>query len=94
MGRARTAPRPSDPIDRLRFAFASCSHYELGYFSAYRHMAEESPDLVLFLGDYIYDYTVPPAYADRTVRKHDGPMAMDLTGYRNRFALYRTDPDL
>lgn len=46
-------------IDRLRFAFASCSYWELGYFSAYRHMLRGAPDLVLFLGDYIYEYTVP-----------------------------------
>lgn len=57
-------------------------------------MAEENPDLILFLGDCIYEYTVPVAYADRTVRKHDGPTATNLVGYRNRHALYRTDPDL
>ena len=43
-------------VDRLRFAFGSCANYELGYFSAYRHLAAERPDLVLFLGDYIYEY--------------------------------------
>ena len=67
---------------------------EMGYFSAYRHMAAENPDLLLFLGDYIYECTYPPAYADRIARKHDGPTASDLVGYRNRSALYRSDPDL
>lgn len=94
VGRTRTAPAPTERIDRLRFAVASCSHWEFGYFSAYRHMAAENPDLVVFLGDYIYEYTVPAALAERTVRKHDGPTARDLVGYRNRYALYRTDPDL
>ncbi|WP_072389369.1 alkaline phosphatase D family protein [Hyphomicrobium sp. CS1BSMeth3] len=94
IGRTRTAPAATDNVDHLRFAFASCSHYELGYFSAYRHMAADDPDLVLFLGDYIYEYTVSQEYADRTVRKHDGPTAVDLVGYRNRYALHRTDPDL
>lgn len=94
VGRARTAPAPTDPLAQLRFGFASCSHYELGYFSAYRHMAAENFDLVLFLGDYIYEYTVPDIQKDRIVRKHDGPTATDLIGYRNRYALYRTDPDL
>lgn len=93
-GRARTAPAPTDPLAQLRVGFASCSHYELGYFSAYRHMAAENFDLVLFLGDYIYEYTVPDIQAARIVRKHDGPIATDLVGYRNRYALYRTDPDL
>jgi alkaline phosphatase D len=57
-------------------------------------MAAEHPDLVLFLGDYIYEYTVPAIQADGIVRRHDGPTATDLAGYRNRHALYRTDPDL
>jgi len=94
IGRSRTLPGPDEPTERLRFAFASCSHWELGYFSAYRHMAAENPDLVLFLGDYIYEYTVAAEHAARIVRRHDGPTATDLTGYRNRYALYRTDPDL
>jgi alkaline phosphatase D len=94
IARTRTAPMPGHRLERLRFAFASCSNWELGYFSAYRHMAAENPDLVVFLGDYIYESTVPDALADRTVRRHEGPAATDLTGYRNRYALYRTDPDL
>ena len=94
IGRARTAPSPDAKLDRLRFAFASCSNYQVGYFSAYRHIAEESPDLVIFLGDYIYEYTYTGSNADRVVRKHDGPTATDLAGYRNRYALYRTDLDL
>ena len=94
VGRARTTPAPGDGLERLRFAFASCSNWQLGYFSAYRHMAEEEPDLVIFLGDYIYEYTLSPASQGRIVRPHDGPTATDLAGYRNRYALYRTDPDL
>ena len=96
IGCARTAPAPSDALARLRFAFASCSNWQLGYFSAYRHMREEQPDLVVFLGDYIYETTIPAssAAAARIVRPHDGPTATDLAGYRNRYALYRTDPDL
>jgi phosphodiesterase/alkaline phosphatase D-like protein len=54
----------------------------------------ENPDLVIFLGDYIYENTYPDAQADRIVRKHDGPTASDLASYRNRYALYRTDADL
>ena len=36
-------------------AFASCAHYEEGYFTAYRRMAEDNPGLILHLGDYIYE---------------------------------------
>jgi alkaline phosphatase D len=92
IGRALTAPAPGTKLERLRFACASCSNYESGYFAAYRHLAAEQPDLVLFLGDYIYEYldTHRP-----TVRTHsDGVEATTLTTYRNRYAQYRTDPDL
>ena len=92
IGRAITAPAPGAKLDRLRFAFASCSHYEYGYFSAYRHLTDESPDLVLFLGDYIYEFT---SRRRPTLRQHsDGVTATTLPTYRNRYAQYRTDPDL
>src|SRR5262249_53641394 len=54
-GRTRTAPLPGANPDRLSFAFASCQQYEQGYFAAYRHMARDDLDLMLFLGDYIYE---------------------------------------
>ena len=94
IGLARTAPTPDTRLDRLRFGFASCSNWQHGYFSAYRHMAAEKLDLIIFLGDYIYESTAGGVNADKVLRKHDGPTAVDLTGYRNRYALYRTDPDL
>jgi len=94
IGLARTAPASDAKPPSMRFAFASCSNWQVGYFSAYRHMAAENPELVIFLGDYIYEQTVAGENANKVLRKHDGPTAIDLTGYRNRYALYRTDPDL
>ena len=95
IGRARTAPAPGQPIERLRVAMASCAHYEVGWFSAYRHMAAEQPDLTLFLGDYIYEYSYDPARRPDLVRRHESFREVeDLAGYRRRYALYRTDPDL
>jgi len=92
IGRARTTPAPDQPLYRLKLTFASCAHYELGHFSAYRHMAAENADLTLFLGDYIYEFT----YENRAnaVRWHGQPTASTLAGYRHRYACYRTDPDL
>ena len=46
---------PSSSPERLRFGFASCQHFEDGFYTAYQHMAAEDLDLVLFLGDYIYE---------------------------------------
>jgi alkaline phosphatase D len=92
VGRAMTAPSPGAPLARLNFGFASCSNYEHGYFAAYRHLADEAPDLVLFLGDYIYEYA---DLRGGTVRRHsDGVEAKTLPLYRNRYAQYRLDPDL
>jgi alkaline phosphatase D len=89
-GRTRTAPAPGTSPERLRFAFASCQHYEQGYYAAHRDIAERAPDLVAFLGDYIYE----TSWGDRLVRRHDAPEATTLAAYRARYALYKTDPDL
>ncbi|OYX81010.1 MAG: alkaline phosphatase [Brevundimonas sp. 32-68-21] len=94
VGRTRTAPAPNADIDRLRLAVASCSNWESGYFSAYGHMADEAPDLTLFLGDYIYEYTRTGAQAANVVRPYGLEEATTLAGYRNRYALHRTDADL
>ena len=50
IGRALTLPSLESKPDRLRFGFVSCANFEHGYFSAYRHLADEHPDVVLFLG--------------------------------------------
>jgi len=94
-GRARTTPQPDQPMDRLRITVASCAHYEVGYFSAYRHMAAEAADLTLFLGDYIYEYSYGASRVGGVARTHDGPRdAVSLADYRHRYARYKTDPDL
>ena len=90
-GCARTAPAPGTRLESLRFGFASCSNYEEGYFAAYRHLADEHPDLVFFLGDYIYEYVNPH---DRVRAHSDGVEAKTLATYRNRYAQYRLDADL
>jgi alkaline phosphatase D len=91
VGRTRTLPAADAAPDRLRFAFASCQHYEQGLFTAYEQMAKDDLDLVFHLGDYIYEY----APADKRVRKHTGPAKNKITtlaDYRERHAQYRADP--
>jgi alkaline phosphatase D len=92
VGRAMTSIATAAPLERMRFGFVSCANYERGYFSAYRHLADENPDLVLFLGDYFYEYVEQNR---PTVRTHsDGIEAATLPTYRNRYAQYRLDGDL
>jgi len=90
IGRTRTAPPAGDAAARLRFAIASCQHYEQGWFSAYRHVVADAPDLVAFLGDYIYE----SSWGTNHVRGHDSPVPHTLEEYRARYALYKADPDL
>ncbi len=88
--RTRTAPAAGAAVDRLRFAFASCQQYEQGYYAAYRHMAGEDLDLVIHLGDYIYE----SSWGRNHVRAHGAPEPVTLNEYRNRYALYKSDADL
>jgi len=90
VGRTRTAPPAGAPAPRLRFAFASCQQYEQGYYGAYRHVVADAPDLVAFLGDYIYE----SSWGRELVRSHGTPETYTLEDYRARYALYRSDPDL
>ncbi|MGH8910317.1 MAG: alkaline phosphatase D family protein [Egibacteraceae bacterium] len=90
IGRTKTAPPPDSSPARLAFAFASCQNYENGHYTAYQHMAGDDLDIVLHLGDYIYE----GAPRDGQPRRHIGPEPVDLDTYRMRYALYKSDPDL
>lgn len=90
VGRTRTAPSADATLQQFRFAFASCQHYEYGYYTAYEHMAQEDLHCVVHLGDYIYEGGV----STDKVRQHNGPEIVTLDDYRNRHALYRLDPHL
>jgi len=90
IGRTRTAPAVSADVGRLRFAFVSCQQYEQGYFTAYRHIVADDVDLVMHLGDYIYE----SSWGRDHVRKHGAPEPHTLDDYRARYALYKMDLDL
>lgn len=92
VGRTRTLPDPSAPVERLKLGYGSCQHFEHGYYAAHRHLLEEELDLMVFLGDYIYEST----WGEDLVRAHSGggSVARTLRDYRDRHAQYKTDPDL
>jgi len=97
VGRFRTA-RPADSREAVRIGFFSCQEYIAGYFAAHRDMARQDLDLVVCLGDYVYEQAfagtgavVQPVREDRTAP--DGE-AQTLEEYRRKYQLYNADPDL
>lgn len=91
VGQTRTFPAHHQPASRLRLAYASCQRWGDGFYSAYRDMREQNLDVVMFLGDYIYEY---PTSASRDVRLTPGGWVITLEDYRDRYALHKSDPDL
>lgn len=92
VGRTRTLPAPDGPVDRLRLGVVCCAHYATGYFNAYARLAERDVDLVVHLGDYIYE---AEAKHERWTRLHrPRGRCLTLPDYRARHAQYKTDPDL
>ena len=90
IGRTRTLPVGS--IDQLRMAVVSCSNYAYGYFNAYARIAERSDlDLVIHLGDYIYEYG-SGQYGNLRALQPSNEI-VTLEDYRQRHAQYKTDPD-
>ena len=92
-GRGRTAPAYGDvgAGQRLDLVTVSCANMPFGYFTAYRRLAQERPDLVVFLGDYVYERGGGPRNLGR---QHRGGELLTLADYRRRHAQYKTDPDL
>ncbi|MDX2222518.1 MAG: alkaline phosphatase D family protein [Rhodospirillaceae bacterium] len=102
VGRTRTADAGGRTA---KLALASCNSFEAGHFAAYADMAAWSPDCVIHVGDYIYEGPPSPLGVQtrelygrtitvENVRQHLGPETVTLWDYRNRYALYRSDPSL
>ena len=91
IGRTRTAPAASSAPQAFRFAFASCQNYTQGYYTAHANLAREDLQAVIFLGDYIYEGTA----RGNIVRDYEKRgWGFGLADYRDRYAQYKTDPDL
>jgi alkaline phosphatase D len=91
VGRTKTAPAVGAALSALNFAFVSCQHRVVGYYTAYQHMLQEDLDVVIHLGDYIYEGGDQGTlgrghYPARTLAT--------LDDFRIRLAQYKTDPDL
>jgi alkaline phosphatase D len=91
-GRTRTAPAAGSMPKQLKLAVASCQHWEFGSYAAHRHIAAAAPDLVAFLGDYIYEWgPYQLQHPKSAVRVSE---SFTLADYRARYAQYKSDRDL
>jgi alkaline phosphatase D len=91
VGRTKTAPAPGTALRQLRFAVASCQAWWEGFYTAYARMAAEDLDLIVHLGDYIYENPIPRG---ALYRRANLPIELrrepwTLGEYRNRYALFR-----
>jgi alkaline phosphatase D len=89
-GKTRTAPAQGARTESLRFAVASCQRYHSGAFTAYAHMLQDQPEMVLFLGDYIYEMGARQNEARGTWAYS----ARSLHDYRGLYELAKSDGDL
>ena len=87
-------------VQSVQFAVCSCSNFPAGYFHVYKEMAKQDVDVVIHLGDYIYEYgmggyaTEEAVEMGRALADDNNAEIIRLDGYRKRYALYRLDPDL
>ncbi len=87
-------------VQSVQFAVCSCSNYPAGYFHVYKEMAKQDVDVVIHLGDYIYEYgmggyaTEDAVAMGRALADDNNAEIIRLDDYRKRYALYRLDADL
>ncbi|GAA2468076.1 alkaline phosphatase [Winogradskya humida] len=96
VGRTKTAPA-RNARGHLSFGIVNCQDFQNGYWPAYRALADENLDVVLHLGDYIYEYDPSSRYADRRHTTPETPglsQLVTLNDYRARHAQYKSDPAL
>jgi alkaline phosphatase D len=96
VGRTKTAPQFTGPNSTLTVAIASCQAWDHGYYPAYRHMANEDLDLVLHLGDYVYEYGIAEngGYRNTPIPDILLDAPIELPRWRMQYELYKSDPDL
>jgi alkaline phosphatase D len=96
VGRFRTMP-PANSKEPIRVGFFSCQNYTQGFYTPHAALAAEPDlDLVVCLGDYIYEYgsdKALPGRTDRTGAVGNGDV-QTLDDYRQKYRLYQSDRNL
>jgi alkaline phosphatase D len=96
IGRTKTAPAAGASVDAFQFGFASCNRWVDGHYTAFGQMAEDELDLIVHLGDYIYEYGIDVSESPRekSLPQEYKKETTDLDTYRLRYGLYKSDPNL
>jgi alkaline phosphatase D len=93
VGHFRTMP-PDGSREPVQVAFFSCQDWQAGYYTSHADLADQDVDLIVCLGDYIYERNYYPGpRIDKTGKNRDGEV-QTLPEYREKYALYHTDSDL
>ncbi len=95
MGRTKTLGNAAST--HVRLAVTSCANYPAGYFNVYRMIAARADvDLVLHLGDYLYEYGNGTLGDGSAIGRLPAPdrEVVTLEDYRLRHAQYKADADL
>ena len=81
-----------ETFSEIKLAVASCSNYAYGYFNVYETINQSDADVVVHLGDYIYEYG-ENTYGSFRDPEPAGEI-LSLDDYRRRYRQYRSDEQL
>lgn len=100
-GRFKTLPAPGARLDQLKVGYVVCQDYSNGYYNAYGYLAQEDVDVVVHLGDYIYEYLSdgvggPGGGSVRVVPPYPSgaQTPQNLADYRHLYQTYRGDAQI
>ncbi|MBW1297085.1 alkaline phosphatase D family protein [Aquimarina litoralis] len=99
IGETITLPKVGDAVSDIKLAACSCANFAAGLFNVYGAMANSDVDVIVHLGDYIYEY------GEGEYGTNENTVALDrvhspaneivsLNDYRARYKQYRSDAQL
>ncbi len=93
VGRFRTA-LPGGSREPVKIVFFSCQDWQAGYYGAHSAIAREDADLIVCLGDYIYERNFYDGPRKDTLGANRDGEVQTLPEYRSKYRMYKADADL
>jgi alkaline phosphatase D len=101
-GRCRTIPDSDASPARVWFGVVACQDYQNGYYGAYHHLVDEEIDVLVHLGDFIYNSAAgqfrglgSDSFPDREISLPSGhDLAWTLADFRELYRTYLSTPAL